>query len=386
MDIKDIDFLFREVGHISSHYEKMAKITGSNYNIFKVLNLQSSEVRLHSSFLAELLNPKGSHGQESVYLELFLTQFKLTNFDTKSVNVEIEKHLGVIDSEYTQGGRIDIVIHNSKGQNIFIENKIFASDQKNQLLRYHNFNEEAYLFYLNLDGSRPSKESVGELTCPEDFRTISYKLDIIEWLENCKKQSVNLPTIRETITQYISILKKLTNQTEIVNMKEEIKDLLLKNPDYAKSLALCNQVLQTIINETEKIFWDEMMISFPKIVILLRNSIHLEIIFAKDYDGYWFGYSIADGNTKLNDSEKGLIYKKILKEIYNGFYSNRNYIGWFQPKPFKAREKFDLLDKDIIFRLYKDNIFLKEFIQSLIDQELSIRKEFLDRIKQDIPE
>ena len=42
------------------HEEK--KKCGEYYNIFKTLGLQTSEVRLHSAFLAELLNPEGAHG------------------------------------------------------------------------------------------------------------------------------------------------------------------------------------------------------------------------------------------------------------------------------------------------------------------------------------
>ena len=35
---------------------------GENFNVFKVLGLTTSEVRLHSALIAELLNPNGDHG------------------------------------------------------------------------------------------------------------------------------------------------------------------------------------------------------------------------------------------------------------------------------------------------------------------------------------
>jgi len=41
--------------------------------------------------------------------------------------------------EKTKGGRIDIYIE-SNNKYIFIENKIYAEDQENQLLRYRNYN------------------------------------------------------------------------------------------------------------------------------------------------------------------------------------------------------------------------------------------------------
>ena len=45
---------------------------GENFNIFKTLGMQTSEVRLHSAFLAELLNPNGSHGLKDKFLKAFL--------------------------------------------------------------------------------------------------------------------------------------------------------------------------------------------------------------------------------------------------------------------------------------------------------------------------
>ena len=35
MDIHRIEMLFKEVSHISREYEKMAKLSGENFNIFK---------------------------------------------------------------------------------------------------------------------------------------------------------------------------------------------------------------------------------------------------------------------------------------------------------------------------------------------------------------
>lgn len=44
---------------------------GEYFNIFSVLRLETKEVRLHSAFLAELLNPEDSHGLGKQFLELF---------------------------------------------------------------------------------------------------------------------------------------------------------------------------------------------------------------------------------------------------------------------------------------------------------------------------
>lgn len=115
---------------------------GENYNIFNDLGFMSYEVHLHSMFLVNLLNPKGSHGQRGKLLEAFLKMLQKSfpaistnclEFDTANASVEVEKYIGrQTDSE---GGRIDIYISDGK-HSIIIENKIYAGDQYHQMLRY----------------------------------------------------------------------------------------------------------------------------------------------------------------------------------------------------------------------------------------------------------
>ena len=61
-----------EVKKIKIEYDTIAKYTGVNFNIFNILDVSSKEVKLHSNFLAEMLNPKGSHMQGDTFLKLFL--------------------------------------------------------------------------------------------------------------------------------------------------------------------------------------------------------------------------------------------------------------------------------------------------------------------------
>ena len=119
---------------------------GENFNIFKVLGLTSSEVRLHSAFLAELLNPNGDHGLEDKFLKAFLEIVvgKKANFDfdTKSAKTYVEYDIGTISEDYKEGGRIDILIQDRKGATIIIENKIYAGDQPWQMYRYNRYAEK----------------------------------------------------------------------------------------------------------------------------------------------------------------------------------------------------------------------------------------------------
>ncbi|AFC26132.1 hypothetical protein SGRA_3407 [Saprospira grandis str. Lewin] len=355
---------------------------GENFNIFETLKLHKKEVRLHSSILAEFLNPSGTHGQEDKFLRLFLEQESIQNFDSKSAIVEVEKFAGFLNDDKTEGGRIDIVITDADNKRIIIENKIYAEDQKNQLLRYHNFDPTARLYYLNLFGEDPTDRSLDS----ENYKIISYKHDIILWLESCRKEAVALPIIRETIAQYINLLKRLTNQTSITTMKDDIKELIIKNPEYAEAIDLSYHTLQTLIKESETSFKTRFTEQFNRKnnKYQLKNGCHIKVYWDEDEDGLYIGYSLYEGDRNVSNSALGLRYQDIMKESEIKFNPNEHHIGWFTPKGFKSGEKYENLDIKKILELGSDVDLLDSFVQELIAQEKRATEAFLDKIKEDL--
>jgi hypothetical protein len=220
---------------INRKYLEIARTTGENFNVFRVLKIDTDEVRMHSALIGELLNPKGTHGQGDIFLRLFIQQFNLaagderriTVFNSTDALVEVEKYIG-LKTEAT-GGRIDLLITDKQGNCIIIENKIYAADQENQLTRYTNFNSSAHLCYLTLNGNEPSEQSI--LNNREKVVCLSYKIHIVEWLEACLKEAVKFPLLRETITQYLHLIKHLTNQSINYLMEQEEIQLILKDKD-----------------------------------------------------------------------------------------------------------------------------------------------------------
>ena len=238
---------------------------GENYNIFYDLGFMSDEVHLHSMFLANLLNPKGSHGQRGKFLEAFLKMLQKSfpaisadslELDTAIASVEVEKYIGrQTDSE---GGRIDIYLTDGK-HSIIIENKIYAGDQYHQMLRYWNYGlsqkgndtEKSFvLIYLTLDGCSPSKESLGEELKENDIVCLSYKSDIRGWLDRCVELASRTPLVRETINQYISTIDILTNN--VMEDNKELLDILSKEENLDAIYDIANNkniVVNRIINE-----------------------------------------------------------------------------------------------------------------------------------------
>jgi hypothetical protein len=220
--------LLSAVEAISRRHKEISALTGESFNIFSVLGVEAAEVRTHSGLLAELLNPQGSHGLGDAFLKLFLERVKIEVFDSKDAKAEAEVYIG--PKTDTTGGRIDILI-SANGRHIKIENKIYAGDQENQLLRYRNFPPiDDPLFYLTLNGDEPSPFSAKRLE-REAYTCISYKEDVKTWLEDCKKEAVNFPLVRETISQYINLIKDLTNQNRSTKMSNEIVEKVLANRD-----------------------------------------------------------------------------------------------------------------------------------------------------------
>ena len=266
--INDIINILNQVRIVSRKIKEQRKEKferGENYNIFYDLGFMSDEVHLHSMFLANLLNPKGSHGQRGKFLEAFLKMLQKSfpaisadslELDTANASVGVEKYIGrQTDSE---GGRIDIYLTDGK-HSISIENKIYAGDQHHQMLRYWNYGmsqkgndtEKSFvLIYLTLDGCSPSKESLGEDLKENDIVCLSYKSDIRGWLDRCVELASRTPLVRETINQYISTIDILTNN--VMEDNKELLDILCKEENLDAIYDIANNkniVVNRIINE-----------------------------------------------------------------------------------------------------------------------------------------
>ena len=207
--------LISKIEIIKRKYENVKK-QKDLFNVFKVLELENKEKK-HSAFIAELLNPKSFHKQSSRYLKLFCRQlnWKCDNL----CNVSCEKS---IKSKKYGDGFIDIFIEANEKENcIVIENKIYADDQDNQLAKYHDVYPKALLLYLTLDGKDPSTKSLDGLSS-NLYKNISYKTFVVEWLNNCLRETNPKYRIYSLIEQYRELILKLTGQGMIQEEKREI--------------------------------------------------------------------------------------------------------------------------------------------------------------------
>ena len=243
----DIQRFFQEVASIcalgqAQQEERNRK--GENYNLFSILSIERYELK-HSALIANLLDPKGSHGCGDAFLRAFfeiaLKERTYPFEDCTLPHSYTEYYTGPIAGD--TGGRIDILVKSSH-YGLIIENKIYAGDQDKQLTRYDNYGKETFgadgylLVYLTLYGCDASKESTATKRAEEvGYLRLSYAEDILRWLEQCVRLADNKPLVRESLNQYIRTIKQLTYQDMNQKNIEKIIDLAVDHPEVVATLS-----------------------------------------------------------------------------------------------------------------------------------------------------
>ena len=303
--------IFLENLSLISRKYKIINSTKETFNIFSILRNEYDEVNLHSKFITELLKDK-NYGRK--FIELLLPIIGVEKINYKRVN---------IFSEYSvkDNGRIDIILKFFLEDNkkvIVIENKIYADDQYQQLKRYYDSmlmegykSEEIELLYLTLAGAEPSEDSIKGLPAAvrENMRIISYKDDIITWIEDCIKEVAQVPIIRETLVQYESLLKKITGKGERI-MTEEMKNMILSNKDYLDMVYKLTDVLVKIKQDLQLKFWE-------KLEEKLNNSLNLQLEKRLEYPNHHYSENLIEKfyTNSRNNRFYGLMY--FIKDLEN---------------------------------------------------------------------
>ncbi len=256
MQKQHIKSLVAQVKVLNDKYEEIKKINGENFNIFSILNMERYEVKTHSYFIYELINPKGSHDQKALFLKLFFKDVLKLELDK---DVAFEKIQVKREDPTDEKRRIDFTIETDK-RIIAIEMKIDASDQPNQLSNYSNFikehkpNKEQKLYYLTLFGTEASEKSTNELEVEKDYHTISFRLEIYKWLNSCIEKSATIPTLREGLVHYKNLIQKITNQISD-RLGEEMENIL-KTPEDIKAVNTLVREYPIILAKKEVEFWE----------------------------------------------------------------------------------------------------------------------------------
>lgn len=344
--------LFLENINLIDKKYQILKSKDENFNIFSILRNEYDEVNLHSKFIVELIKNK-TYGYK--FLILFLKKIGIDFFEIKDYQVF---------GEYTvkNNGRIDILIKiysKIEKKVIVLENKIYAEDQFQQLKRYYDSmvregykDKEIEIVYLTLFGQAPSEESILGLK-GKNIIEISYKNEIIEWIEELIKEVAQNPIMRETLVQYKNLLEKLTNSEEKDFMKE-LKEMILLNQEYLNIAWKLPDIVESIKVDLQLKFWqkleEKLDVSLKEKGFLKENSLpfpnhhyskeNIEKFYRNMKKNRWFGlmYFIKE------IENRGKLYLRIEVEenVYYGFRIIDNLNN------FNQNDKDDLFEKEML--------------------------------------
>ena len=159
----DFDEFAKKFSDYLAKANESKKRGNNDYNPLKAVQSQSDEVNMHSGFLVSLLDTRGEHYQDDLFLKLFLQTLGLESWFGETKNAQVFK-------EYKN---IDIYISNGE-KYIIIENKIWYDDRDGQIARYINEihtnssddesvnYENIAVVYLTPFPRKPENNSLGE--------------------------------------------------------------------------------------------------------------------------------------------------------------------------------------------------------------------------------
>ncbi len=233
--------------------EERAKANHERFNVFTTLLRAHDEVRLHTRFLHSLLDPKGTHDCNALFLNLFFaTLTEIPVIDHKNQRVPFEPPQGmqswnVKKESPCTDGQIDLLLELEQPRfGIAIENKIYAAEQKDQLSRYAGYLSTEYgpaakVIYLTLDG-KPSV-SAGTNT---PYVRISYAKHVLDWLERCLRATTPNTPIYHALRQYRGVVGELTGNFLAFAAMNPIIEFVRQNPDVVRYRAQLNEVINTL--------------------------------------------------------------------------------------------------------------------------------------------
>ncbi len=213
-------------------YDKYLALDFSLFHFFSMGENKVSEV------LAYFLDVNQNHGQGDVFLREFIKTF----YDKEIELIQLEN----VCEKTIPGNnrRIDIYLK-FDGYIIAIENKIWASDQINQLKDYSAFLQQEskgnyLLLYLTPYGLEPTSKSIDEklrdsLVEEGKLKIISYQHDIIDlinnWMILCEAENVS-----HFLKEFKKYLKVKFLGKNTLNMSKELRRIIFRNTTEVQAL------------------------------------------------------------------------------------------------------------------------------------------------------
>ena len=378
--------------------EEEKRARGENFNVFSILGIETREFYI-CKMLGALLSPQGAHEAGEIFLEKFLED--VLNESAMGAETSIVR----CEDATKERRRIDLTIE-IDGKIIPIEAKIHAGDQGHQLADYFEEIKNRkgacdYICYLTKDGRKPSRNSItstsGNITLKEtQIRQLSWKDDIVPWLENCValEKAQEKTMVQANIWQLIDTIRGWDNAMEL-----QFKNIVNSDDRLDSALGIWQMV-----SAARNALWHNFVEEFES---QMKDVHRLENIPDKESE-YWFkkpeqgnygiglvlkngsrdnhciGFCLFDSDGKYRGSEDSAYYTSDASKLNKakGCLYEKNFKTSRQLPaeiPWLHREKFpEFKDEEINF-----SSFTKETAKLLFEENLKEYVEkFICRIKE----
>ena len=400
-DEKDYKSFFAEFQKAYSEYENKVKERRArgihDYNVFDVL--ETKEVK-HSKFIASLLDPKGLHYQDDLFLRDFVKICVPKDFEFDTSNALVYREYKNIDIYITDGNK-----------HIIIENKLWTGDHNEQVARYiqtiideqnkdelSEIYERILVLYLTpfdyvikelggVDEIKNNSLIIGNNKIA--FKHISYKKEILKWICGIKAEIINLTDLNVLISQYEKAVKNLINKGEkmennliIEQIKENYKLCAAIHDNFKSAeIELTNNFFDEVckgLNDNLE-FKNNWTLSFNK----FENEIIpvIEIIPKELNNNKYFRFVVE---RKPNEILYGFLKNKILDDFLKNnakikledMNIQTQYFEWYLKADDFAFKKMEL--KEFILK----NIKNKNGVEEYMNKILSDIKKSKDKLKE----
>lgn len=341
-----------EIQLINTSKRLYAKQLAPNFSVFDYI--ATNETNL-SYILADLLNPKGSHHQDDLFLKNFI-KICLPNLQCQEWNsfvdnlTNISVKTEVITNANQSYRRMDIYLTDKDKYGICIENKPYARDQKDQLNDYYQElknRKHSYKHLVYLSQNLPSDDSVKSEDLEQwqinnEFSHINYN-DLVDWLNACKVDCQNV-SVLEFINQFIKFIQ--TQFMGLSDMSEQnaiMSAMLESNESIISAIKIANQIpilQKTLIEKLNKQLNEKInQNSNYQLYENKEGRFYIEI----EGCGLCVSFEFYDNNRKFcigygiisSDIQKGnQVFDKVSNEIIGSLPNknmgnDKNWLGWY---------------------------------------------------------
>lgn len=322
-----------KVKFVNQVKKEYSKTLASDFNALNFWNIDENKV---SQIIAFFLNPNESHGQEELYLKIFLKRFQLS-FPTENLNgVEV-----ITEKRTHNNRRIDIYITDEDSGNVIgFENKIYnwTADQYRQVDDYIDFlsgiskNKKFTLIYLAPKNKKLSeysfnRESFETNYTSDNLKLLNYEEDLIPLIHDFAINSEN-DRVRSFLLDFERKLKNLYMGNSDINEKDIVKNYVIESKDNLDTSFKIFNNIPALKNELKERFYEQMM--------EISNELHIPI---DENRNRFYLDKLGSNKIAVNFEGGGLIYgivrnvedpdKKTYPEIESLFTENFQVSYWW---------------------------------------------------------